>query len=151
MECDDFVEENLTFPVGTLSSQRTSELLLKIHPEEYNHFFKIWINFIREKECIAFDTTSIPSYSEYNELVEYGKAKSNPELQQVNLCLLYGEKSQLPIYQNVYSGSLNDVSTILGTIKEFEVIAGTSDILIVNDKGFYSKINITELATKTLI
>jgi transposase len=149
MECDDFVEENITFPVGSLSSQRTSELLLKIDYKEYNKFFNKWSNYIKEKECIAFDATSIPSYSQNNDLVAYGKAKSNPEMKQLNLCLLYGEKSKLPIYQTVYNGSLNDVSTILSVLKEFEAIAHYSDILIVNDKGFYSKKNISELFSKT--
>jgi transposase len=149
MECDDFIEENLTFPVGTLSSQRTSELFFNISKCEYNNFFSKWLNFITEREYIAFDSTNISSYSEQNDLVEYGKAKANPELKQVNLCLLYGKQSKLPIYQTVYSGSLNDVSIIMDVIKEFESIVGSSDILIVNDKRFYSKDNIIGLLKNT--
>jgi transposase len=149
MECDDFVKDNLTFPVGTLSSQRTSELLLDIKNKDFNKFLYLWHSGINENEYIAFDSTSIPTYSKINDLADYGKAKSNPELKQVNLCLLYGEKSRLPVFQTVYNGSLNDVSKILEVIKEFESIVGTSKILIVNDKGFYSKNNILELANNT--
>jgi transposase len=59
--------------------------------------------------------------------------------------LLFGEKSKLPVYQTVYSGSLNDVSIKIAVVKEFEAIVGTSNILLVNDKGFYSKENILYL------
>jgi hypothetical protein len=38
MECDDFVKDNITFPVGTLASQRTSELFFRIKQEQYNLF-----------------------------------------------------------------------------------------------------------------
>jgi transposase len=149
MDCDDFVVDNLTFKVGTLSSQRTSELLFKINERETHDFFNAWYKIIREKEYIAFDSTSIPSYSENNEIAEYGKAKSNPDLKQVNLCLLCGEQSKLPVYQAVYEGSINDVSIFLDIIKQFEVIVGTSDILIVNDKGFFSKKNVLDIVNKT--
>jgi transposase len=145
MECKYFIEENITFRVGTLFSQRTSELFFNINYQEYNNFISNWFNFIKEREYIAYDATSIPSYSLKNEFVEFGKAKSNPALKQVNLCLLYGEKSKLPVYQTVYSGSLNDVTIILNVLKEFESIVGTSDILFVNDKGFFSKNNIQQL------
>jgi transposase len=150
MEADDFVEENLTLPVGTLASQRTSELFLKIQPEECNNFFRKWHAFITENEYIAFDSTSISSYSKENELVEFGKAKSNPDLKQINLCLLYGETSRLPIYQTVYSGSLNDVTVLLDILQEFESIVGTSDIRIVTDKGFCSEKNILGLIKKDI-
>jgi transposase len=149
IECDDFVLDNLTYRVGSLSSQRTSELLFNIEREECNKFFKLWYECIREKEYVAFDATNISTYSEKNELSEYGKAKANPELRQINLCLLFGEKSRLPIYQSVYNGSINDVSTLLEIIKHFEVVVGTSEILTVNDKGFYSKKNIVDLINKT--
>jgi transposase len=144
-EIDDFIKDNITFNVGTLSSQRTSELLANFNSSDYNNFLKKWYERIKDNEYIAFDSTNISSYSQNNELVEYGKAKDNPELKQVNLCLLYGEKSKLPVYQTVYSGSLNDVSVILDIISEFRAIVGTSKILIVNDKGFYSKKNVLGL------
>jgi transposase len=149
MDCDIFVSKNITFNVGTLSSQRTSELLFQIGEKESNVFFKNWYKKIRENEYIAFDTTSIPTYSEYSNFAAFGKAKSNPDLKQVNLCLLCGEHSRLPVYQSVYNGSLNDVVTLLTVIKKFEVIAGTSDIIIINDKGFYSKKNVLDLVNKT--
>jgi transposase len=153
-EIDDFIKDNITFKVGNLASQRTSDLLVEIDSSDYNRFLKKWYDLIKDNEYIAFDSSNISSYSENNEFVEYGNAKDHPELKQVNLCLLYGEKSKLPVYQTVYSGSLNDVSVILDIINEFKAIVDTSEITIVCDKGFYSQKNVKgllKLGTKFLL
>ncbi|MDR2339149.1 MAG: transposase [Deltaproteobacteria bacterium] len=149
MECDDFIEENVTFPLKDVSSQKSHELFLRIDYEKYNDFFNMWSGYIKEQTYFAFDATA--AISKNIELVDFGKAKSDTELQELNLCLLYGEKSRLPIYQTIYSGSLNDVSTIQSVLNEFEAKVSSSDILLVTDKGFCSKKNIKELLTKTKV
>jgi hypothetical protein len=61
------------------------------------------------------------------------------KISKVNLCVLLGETSKLPIYQTVYSGSLKDVSTFEATLKKFEKITDGRKVTIVMDKGFYSQ------------
>jgi len=56
-----------------------------------------------------------------------------------------GEKSKLPIYQTIYSGSLKDVSTLKTTLLKIEALSGEKPLLLVMDKGFFSKKNINDL------
>jgi hypothetical protein len=154
MECSDFIKENITFQIGSLTSQSIYKLCTKINNTDYNIFLNKWHNFIKEKKYIAFDASYIPLIYGKNDLKEYENAKSNIYAEQKNLYLLYGQKSELPIFQTFYSGSLKDVSTVSDMLKEFNSIVGKSEITIVNDKDFYSQKNIEsliKLSTKFLI
>jgi transposase len=77
--------------------------------------------------------------------VEWGYNRDGEKLAQINLCLLMGEKSRLPVFQTVYSGSLKDVSTFKTTIREASCYAKGKRLLLVMDKGFYSAKNVNLL------
>jgi hypothetical protein len=145
MYCDDWVESNAGLDVGCMSSQRTSDLLASFGCSERNSFYRAWHNLIREREYIALDITSVSSYSELIESCEWGYNRDGEDLPQVNICMLFGENSKLPVYQSIYSGSLGDVSTLRATIAEFAALTGNADIKIVMDKGFFSVKNINIL------
>ena len=142
MYCADWIEETETYPVGDMSSQRISELMATIAPDEREHFYQAWCRRIQENEYLALDITSVSSYSELVEDVEWGYNRDEENLPQVNICMLMGEKSKLPVYQTVYAGSLKDVTTLESTIRRFDRITGGKPVLAVMDKGFYSKRNV---------
>jgi transposase len=142
MHCADWIEETESYPVEDMSSQRISELLTEITPDEREHFYQAWCRHRQESEYLALDITSVSSYSELVEDVEWGYNRDGEALPQINICMLMGEKSRLPIYQTVYAGSLKDVSTLESTIKRFDSIICGKPVLAVMDKGFYSKSNI---------
>jgi transposase len=79
--------------------------------------YQQWYKSIKEKEFVALATISVSTYSESNKKAEWGYNKMGEDLKPVNICLLFGEKSKLPVYQVPYSGSLKD-STILSSILE---------------------------------
>jgi len=108
-------------------------------------FFRNWYQHIREKAFVALDITSISSYSEKIDMLEWGYNRDGEDLRQVNICMLFGEKSMMPLYQTIYSGSLNDVTTLDTTLDQFEAITGTRDIMLVLDKGFYKAKNINKM------
>jgi transposase len=60
---------------------------------------------------MALDITSISSYSSLIRDCERGYNRGGEDLAQINVCLLFGQKPGLPVYQTVYSGSLKNVST----------------------------------------
>jgi transposase len=97
---------------GELSSQRIRELLLALSQGDRMSFFEHWSEYRCENEYIALDITSISTYSELINAAEWGYNRDKESLPQVNVCMLLGEKSRLPILQMVYSGSLRDVSTL---------------------------------------
>jgi transposase len=148
MYCEDWISDNEWLNVGSMSSQRVSDLLVSFDEIERNSFYRQWCKHIREKECIALDITSISSYSRQIEDCEWGHNRDNENLPQINLCMLFGEKSRLPVYQTNYSGSLGDVSTLETTMNEFNALLGVNEAVIVMDKGFFSAKNVNMLFGK---
>ena len=142
MYCEDWVASNAGLEAGSMSSQRISELLASFGLAERNAFYGSWYGYIREREYIALDITSVSSYSENIGACEWGHNRDGENLPQVNICMLLGENSRLPVYQTIYNGSLRDVSTLRSTMAEFSALTGASELMIVMDKGFYSAKNV---------
>jgi len=145
MYCSDWISSTETHFVGDLSSQRISELLVAFGAETRHAFFEAWARHISEQEYIALDITSISSYSELVTENEWGYISDHENLPQINLCMLLGEQSRLPIYQTVYSGSLKDVSTLQRSLSALTALVPEKDVSIVMDKGFFSVKNINAL------
>jgi transposase len=140
MYCEDWLEKTDAFP-ARLSSQDIRALLQKLGGEGQDAFFRLWGKRRCEREYLALDITSISSYSQFILDVEHGYNRDGERLPQVNLCMLLGEKSHLPVFQIEYSGSLKDVSTLETTLETIYRISG-SKLRLVMDKGFYSLKNL---------
>lgn len=134
--------------IGSLSSQRISELLQTIPPDGREAFYRAWCQQRGEQEYLALDITSTSSYSDLIQDVEWGYNRDHEPLAQVNLCMLMGESSRLPIYQVLYSGSLKDVTTLETTLAKFGAIAGRQPVLVVMDKGFFSTRNVNAMLNR---
>lgn len=132
-------------PYGTdIPSQRSSELFASITEESKMMFFKLQGRRRAEDEYWAYDTSSISSYSEELSLVKYGKNKDHDPLPQINLLLVFGEKSYLPFYYRRLAGNIPDVKTVRVFLKELDVM-GYSKVKVVKDRGFYSVENINAM------
>jgi len=145
MYCSDWVDDNDCLEAGNMASQRISELFTMFGYNERAKFFRLWYQYVSENEYVALDITSVSSYSENIDFMEWGYNRDHDNLPQANICMLYGEQSALPIYQAMYSGSLGDVSTLEATLAEFSAITGTKEISLIMDKGFYSAKNVNML------
>jgi hypothetical protein len=143
--CEDWLNTTESLPVGNMSSQRISELLTAITPDAREEFYQAWYRYRYEQEYLALDITLISSYSNLIEDVEWGYNRDQEALPQINLCLLMGEKSRLPVYQTIYSGSLKDVSTLKTTLSKMDAISEGKSPLIVMDKGFFSTKNVNAM------
>ena len=132
-------------PYGeNIPSQRSSEIFQSISEEAKMRFFRLQGRRRAEKECWAYDTTSISSCSQLLKQVKYGKNKDNDRLPQINLALLFGEESGLPFYYRKLSGNIPDVKTVNELVRELDVF-GYGKIKLVMDRGFYSRDNINAL------
>jgi transposase len=145
MYCYDWINEIDVDITNSLTSQRISDLLLNINFNQRIEFYKKWYNKIKSNENIALDITSISTYSNNIVEAERGHNRDGEDLSQINLCVLFGEQTELPIYQSIYHGSLNDVSTLSCTVKEFESITNGHQFVIIMDKGFFSESNLNIL------
>ena len=100
-----------------------------------------------DHEFLVYDTTSISSYSKTLKQVKYGHNKEHDPLEQLNLALLYGEESRLPVYFRKLSGNIPDVKTVSKLLGDIDFLNITKANLVM-DRGFYSEDNINDLFFK---
>lgn len=130
-----------------IASQRVTELLRSITEDDRQRFLALWLQKITEDDYLCYDITSISSYSQGNEFVRYGYNRDRESLPQVNMAMLFGQKSGLPAYYRRMQGNLSDVATLKNTMKSLDFL-GTSRMHFVLDRGFYSRSNIDELLAR---
>jgi transposase len=144
MYCEFWQDETFSLSTKTLTSHRISDLLISITEEERMDFYSNWAETIAATEYFALDCSSISSYSELIDEVNWGYNKDNEKLPQVNLCMLAGEQSRTPVFPLLYDGSIKDVS-ILPSMLSIASHISLDNLSIVTDRGFYSKSNINKL------
>jgi transposase len=127
-----------------ISSQRCSELLPLITENAKMNFFKKQAKRRAEQEYLFYDSTSISSYSEQLKQVKYGKNKDGDNLAQLNLGLLLGQGSGLPVYYRKMPGNITDVVTIENLLAGIDYV-DIRKIKMVLDRGFYSAKNVNAL------
>jgi transposase len=132
-----------------IPSQRSSELFSGISEEQRSQFMKFQERRRADDEYWAYDTTSLSSYSQTLRQVQYGKNKEDDKLPQINLALVFGEKSGLPFYYRKLAGNIPDVSTVKNLLADFRVL-GFDKVKLVMDRGFYSQTNINGLFKERL-
>jgi transposase len=132
-------------PFGeVICSQRSSELFASITEDAKQRFFKLQGKRRVEKEYLAYDSTSISSYSKCLRQVRYGNNKDHEPLAQINLSLLFGQESRLPFYYRKLAGNIPDVKTLRKLLADMNTL-GYEKIKVVLDRGFFSATNINEL------
>ena len=132
-----------------ISSQRSSELFSDISEEERTKFFTLQEKRRSGDEYWAYDTTSVSSYSQTLRQAQYGKNKEDDRLPQINLALVFGEKSGLPFYYRKLAGNIPDVRTVQNLLADFAVL-GFDKVKLVMDRGFYSEANVNGLLKEHL-
>ena len=127
--------------------QRSSELFGSIHEDGKQNFFLKQSRRRLEKEFLAYDTTSVSSYSKSLKQVKYGINKDHDHLPQLNLALLFGENSRLPVYYRKLPGNISDVLTIQNLLADIDFLQ-IDKVKLVMDRGFYSEANINAMYQK---
>jgi transposase len=127
-----------------IPSQRSSEILGLITESAKLKFFISQGKGRLEKEFLAYDITSISSYSTSLKQVKYGLNKENDSLPQINLALLFGENSRLPVYYRKLPGNITDVKTLQNLLADIDFL-NLEKVQLVMDRGFYSEGNINAL------
>jgi transposase len=117
-----------------------SKLFASIAEEEREAFFREWVQLRCEKECIVYDVSSISSYSGNIDIAEWGYNRDQDNLPQVNLGMYYGAASHLPVYYNIYSGSIPD-KAYLGFMMANAKDLGIRGACFVVDRGFVTEEN----------
>jgi transposase len=142
--CDGWCRETMTGK-GILTSPQISRMLKEIDNHKRMEFFRAWVHARQQHEYLAYDVTSISSYSRGNDLVEYGYNRDGERLPQINIGMYYGEESRLPIFYCTYKGSIVDKSHLKYMMQHNKTL-GIKDVSFVMDRGFYKEENVTSLS-----
>ncbi len=143
----DWQEENVTYSQKVLESGDISRLFASIGQAQRLAFFNAWIKKVYSQEYIAYDVTSVSSYSERMESLEWGYNRDKERLRQINLGMYYGEDSGLPLYYRIYPGSITDKTHLKYMTEDTDIIAHER-VKFVMDRGFYSTDNLRYLVEK---
>lgn len=127
-----------------LSSQNISRLLKRIDENAKNQFLAAWASRFPEDEMLCYDITSVSSHAQAMDFVRYGYNRDREKLPQINLAMLYGQQSRMPVYYRHLPGNISDVTTLKKTMQLLDY-AGIKRLCFVMDMGFYSQVNIDEL------
>lgn len=138
---ESWCEKNATPNNIILKSQMVSKLFESITYDERMRFFKAMSKAKIEDEFVAYDVTSISSYSKNIDSVEWGYNRDKETLPQINLGVYYGEESRMPLFYAKYPGSINDKAHMKYMLQNNE-FTDFKNVKFVMDKGFYSKENL---------
>jgi len=149
-----WAQESLIPESGKIDSQRISEMLQTLGENEsgIEKFFCDWIKLNKGDKAIMFDITSFSSYSQNNELLEFGYNRGKEDMEQVNLGIISKESNSsmhMPMAYRIYPGSISDVTTLKNVIELVDKYKMELSICVMG-KGFYSQENIKNLHEKGL-
>jgi len=135
----------LESPQIDLAGQRVSELLCRLGESNIpDRFMSQLIEGIGTKNTLIYDITSLSSYSQLINLLEYGYNRDGEPLPQINMSLILDKDRGIPIMYDIFPGSISDVSTLSGTLKKIKA-HGIQNYVAVMDRGFFSLSNLQEL------
>ncbi len=130
-----------------MPSKRSTKLFGRILEEQKMKFFALQSNRRLEQEYLVYDSPSISSYSQSLNQVKSNSNKEHECPSQLNLSLLYGKSSCLPVYYQRVADNITDVKTAENLVKDIDILK-TEKLNLVMDRGFYSEANINELFRK---
>lgn len=142
--CETWCKSHAPEMASLLSSQRISEILSEIGIDGKQTFCALWMKQVAEDDYLCYDLTSVSSYAQFNEYIRYGYNRDGEDLPQVNLAMLFGQKSGLPVYFQHLPGNITDVTTLCNLLKTVKALE-TKKLQYVMDRGFYSQRNIQRL------
>ena len=135
----------LESPQIDLASQRVSELLCRVGESNIpDRFMSQLIEGTSTKSTLIYDITSLSSYSQLINLLEYGYNRDGVDLPQINMSLIMDKDKGIPVMYDIFHGSISDVSTLSGTLKKIKA-HGVQNYVAVMDRGFFSLGNLCEL------
>ena len=107
-------------------------------------FFESRISSLGSKALLAYDSTTVSTYSGQISEARYGFNKAHDGLETVKLLSLYSIETRQPVAFTKQPGNQPDVITIENALKQMQVF-GINQAEIVTDNGYYSEKNLAEL------
>lgn len=98
---------------------------------------------------VDIDSTNINSAAKNCEMTEFGKAKVDEDLKQINFAYFYDRTTGVPIFYDSFYGSINDVAYIRKGLDIFTTKLGEKksklDLEFILDRGYFSEANVRHI------
>ena len=107
-------------------------------------FFSKRCESLPKGDALAYDSSTISTYSEQQTDARYGFNRAHDGLKPIKLLTLYSIESRQPIAFTKQPGNLPDVISVANAIKQLSSL-GVNTTEIVTDNGYYSENNFSEL------
>jgi transposase len=108
------------------------------------NFFKSRCDVLNSGAGIAYDSTTLSTYSENQPEARYGFNKAGDGLKTVKYLALYSIENRQPIAFTKQPGDLPDVVAISNALSQLQAL-GVSGAEIITDNGYYSEQNISAM------
>ena len=96
---------------------------------------------------ISYDSTNMNTTSEGIDMAEFGHAKDDPEVEQVNISYAVNHKNSTPLFYEMYPGSIIDNSQCTHMVERAREY-GYKNIGLILDRGYFSIKNIRYFDSK---
>lgn len=125
------------------TDSKVSDFLHGLKPEQSVGFLNSWNKSKnkRQKMYLSYDSTNKNCQVGDIDLVEYGNAKADAGLPIFNYSVACDSANRTPLFYELYSGSLNDVSQLICMIDKAQGY-GYRNIGFILDRGYFSKKNL---------
>jgi transposase len=136
-------------PNVSMSDKSLSALLLQIgsnRPAISAFMKQFTAQYIEDKAFLLLDATQVLSLSATVDYAQIGYNSKGSHDPQVSLLYLFAADAQMPAFYRIVPGNIKEVSAMALTIEECQV----QDVVVVADKGFFSKSNMALLEDKQL-
>ena len=107
-------------------------------------FFKHRCASLSASDTLAYDSSTISTYSGNQNEARYGFNKAHDGLKTIKLLTLYSIESRQPVAFTKQPGNLPDVTSITNAINQLSAL-GVHTTEIITDNGYYSEQNFAEL------
>lgn len=129
-----------------LSENVYHNLFVQIGRDEtlQQNFFKSRCEGLGKMSAIAYDSTTISTYSNNQIEARYGYNKAKDGLKTIKLLTLYSIDARQPIAFTKQPGNIPDVLTIINSLKQLSALE-LDAAEIITDNGYYSEQNLAEM------
>lgn len=112
------------------------------------NFFRARCAGLDDHATIAYDSTTVSTYSGQQPEARYGYNKAHDGLKTIKLLTLYSIETRQPIAFTKQPGNLPDVTAIENSLHQMAVL-GLRNAEIVTDNGYYSEPNLSLMLQKS--
>ena len=140
-----------TESMAVKSDSSVSRLLTRMSRDQITAFLDAWNDRQdhRQRIYISYDSTNKNSQAGELDLVEFGHPKTDLGLPIINLSLAFDQTNQVPLFYELYPGSIPDVSQLRYLIEKI-VAYNYRSVGVVLDRGYFSRANIEFMDEKKI-